>query len=135
MLHSLNYLRARKLSPRGSHDNRIMIMLSDKSYTLAYFSIRHAISMAENNARGIFYLIVEKLAEIFHMHLAFACIYNGCCAVKLGAVSIGVLHRRNNVGKLANSGGLDKYPIGMIFVYYLFKRLCKVAYQGATYAT
>ena len=98
VLHSLDDLCARKLIPRSRHDDCIGIMLSDQSDAFAYFRIGNFVGVAENDTRGIFYLIIEEFTEVLHMHLALVGIYNSRSSVKLCTVSICIFYCRYDVG-------------------------------------
>ena len=101
LFHSLDDLCTRKLIPGCRNDYRIVIVLSYKSNTFADFCIGDTVGVAENYASRVFYLIIEKFAKVLHVHLAFVSVYDGRSSVKLGAVSICILDRRNNVGELS----------------------------------
>ncbi len=103
-----------------------MIVLFYKRNAFADFCFGDGVSVAENYASGIFYLIVEEFAEVLHMHLAFIGVDDGRSSVKLCSVCICIFDRRNDVGELSNARGLDKYSVGMILIYNLFECLGKV---------
>ena len=67
---------------------------------------RH-VGVAENYARRGFNLIVEKLAEVLHIHLALPRIHNRSEGVYLAVGKGGALHRTNDVRKLAHARRLD----------------------------
>jgi hypothetical protein len=129
--HSLKQLRARKLFPRSGNDNSRCVMLLKKSHTIRDLLIGNISGVAEDDATCIRNLIVEKFAEILHMHLAFVRVNNGGKAVKLSTFGVGILNRLDNVGKLAYARGLDKNAIGGIFSDNLLERLSKIANQRA----
>ena len=79
------------------------------------------------------YLVIEKLAEVFHIHFAFARVYNGGKAVKLKVGNPCAFHRLYNIGKLAHSGGLDKDTVGGVLVHHLFQSGCEISHKGAAY--
>ena len=91
--------------------------------------------MAQYDACGVFDLVVEELSKILHVHLALLSINNGSESVENSAVRVRALDRLDNVGKLANSRGLDEDSVGSELGYNLLKRLCKVAYKRATNAS
>ena len=131
-LHSLKKLSTRKLLPRCSNDNRIGIMLLDQSNTLGDLLIRDLACMAKHDTACIFDLVIEKLAEILHVHLALVRINNGSKSIKRGTIGVGIFNRLDNVGKLTDTRRLNKNSIGRVFADDLLKRLCKVANQRAT---
>jgi hypothetical protein len=129
--HSLKQLRARKLFPRSGNDNSRCVMLLKKSHTIRDLLIGNISGVAEDDATCIRNLIVEKFAEILHMHLALVRVNNGGKAVKLSTFGVGILNRLDNVGKLTYTRGLDKNAIGGIFSDNLLESLSKIANQRA----
>jgi hypothetical protein len=88
--------------------------------------------VTENDASGIFNLIIEEFAKVLHVHLALVGVNNGCSSVELCSVCVRIFYCGNNVGELSYARGLDKYPVGMILVYHLLESFCEIADQGAT---
>ena len=129
--HSLEKLSACKLLPRSSNDNCICIVLLDQRNTLCDLLIRDLSGVAKHDTACIFDLVIEKLAEILHVHLALVSINNGSKSVKCSTIGVGIFNRLDNVGKLANTRRLDKDSIGCVFADNLLKCLCKVADKRA----
>ena len=129
MLHRLDDLCTRKLIPRCRDDHSTRIVISYKSNAFADFGIRNRFGVAKNDASRVLYLIVEKFTKIFHVHFTLVGIHNGRSTVEFCAVRVRIFYSRNNVGKLTHARGLDKDSVGMILVYNLFERFCKIANQ------
>ena len=85
-----------------------------------------ALSMREHDAGGAGNLVVIKLAEVLHIHLTLACIGNGGVAVKAGSIGFNALYSADNVGKLANSRGLDNHSVRSEIIKHLSKRGGKI---------
>jgi len=86
--HRLKKLDTRELSPRRDYDGGGRIVLADQRDTLLDLGVGHAIRMAENDASGVFNLIVEKFTEVLHIHLALIGIYNGGKAIENGVTTV-----------------------------------------------
>ena len=85
---------------------------------------------AEHDGGGVFHLIVEELAEVFHIHLALGGVHHGDQSVQLD-VGRAALHGFGHVGQLAHAGGLDEDAVRGESLHDLGKGLGKVAHQGA----
>ena len=68
--------------------------------------------MAEYYTTCAFNLIVEKLAEILHVHLALISIDNGGETIKQDVGAVDILDRADNVAELSDTRGLDKDAVG-----------------------
>ena len=86
--HRLKKLDTRELSPRRDYDGGGRIVLADQRDTLLDLGIGHAVGVTENNASGVFNLIVEKFTEVLHIHLALIGIYNGGKAIENGVTTV-----------------------------------------------
>ena len=91
--------------------------------------------MAKHDTSGIFYLIVEKLSEILHVHFALFSIDHSCKAVKNCSLCIRTLYRLDNVRELTDTRGLDKNPVRCKFIYYLLECGGEITHEGATNAS
>ena len=131
--HSLKQLRTGKLSPRSDNNGRGSIMLTDQCDTLLYLCIGHTVGVTQNDASGVFNLIIEKLTEIFHIHLTFVGVHYGRKAVqnRITTVILHTLHGTNNVTQLADTGGLDQNAVGMIFIQCFFQSSSKITNKAA----
>ena len=97
-------------------------MLTKKRNALLNLCGGQMIGVAQDDTSGVFNLIVEKLAEIFHIHFAFVCIYNGGEAVQtcVAAILLHTLNCTNNVAQLSNTRWLDQNAIRMILIQCFF---------------
>ena len=80
---------------------------------------------------GALDLVVEKLTEVLHVDAAFAGV-NNCD--KTGHNHLGIadsLDRTNDVGKLADTRGLNEDAVGMELLLHLRESLAEIADQRA----
>ena len=127
LFHSGKNVLAVNVRPRGGNDNRLGIMLTYELYCLLNLECLGNVGVREDNGGCVLNLIVEELTEVFHIHLALTCIDNGGEAVKLCSFGFNTANCTDNVGKLANTRGLDDYSVGVVLFENLCKRLGKVA--------
>ena len=77
------------------------------------------------------YLVVIKLAKVFHIHFALVYVNDNGIRAKLRIGSVDALYRLYNVGKLADSRRLDNNSVGVQFVKHLAKRGGKITDERA----
>ncbi len=135
LLHGGEDLRTSKCVPIGRNKNSIGIMLAEKLDACGNFVFRHSRRMAEDNASGMLHLIVEKLAEILHVHTALFRVYNGDRGIQLHFVRSDRLNRTDDVAQLANTRRLDQNALGRVFFNDLRKRTAEIADKAATDTT
>ena len=121
-----------KALPRGGYDGSLTVMLTDKLYALLNLMLLYLTGMGQNDAGGICNLIVIKLTEILHIHLALACIGNGGEAIKLCLIRLNLADSLNNVGELSYAGGFDYNSVGTVLLKNLSESLGKITDKGAT---
>ena len=130
-LHCLAQLVAGQLVPRcGDNDSRSIVCAEQFDRFLDLLGGR-GIGVADDNATGVFNLVIEEFAEVFHVHLALAGIHHGGKAVQYGALGGCALHGADDVGQLADAGRLDQDTVGVVLADDLRQRLAEVADQGA----
>ena len=64
-------------------DRRVRIVFPQQSNDLREFVLVHAFSMAENDGRRVFHLVIKELSEILHIDFSFLRIDDGCKTVQL----------------------------------------------------
>ena len=106
-------------------------MSADKLNSFENLFLCKSLCMAENDSACAFDLIVEKLAEVLHIHLALLRINNSSCGVEHDIGKLEILNSLDNVGKLADAGGLDDDPLGRICFNNLLKSLAEIADKRA----
>ena len=134
-LHSSQELLAVQLIPRGGNDGGGSVVLAQKGNRLGDLFIACALGVGKHNTTCVFDLIVEELAKVLHIHLAFFNVGNCGKAVEENLLGVNFLHRLDDVGELANARGLDENAVGMVLLQNLAQSLSKIAYQGTTNAT
>ena len=126
LFHSGENILAVDVGPGSGNDNRLGIMLTYELYCLLNLECLSNVGVREDNGGCVLNLIVEELTEVFHIHLALTCIDNGGEAVELCSFGFNTANCTDNVGKLANTRGLDDYSVGVVLFENLCKRLGKV---------
>ena len=134
-LHSHQQLLTVQLIPGSGYDHCSGIVSTQKRHRLLDLLLGCTVGVGQDDATCIFDLIIEKLAEVFHIHLAFIHIGNRSEAVEKCSLGGNVLHGTDDIRKLANAAGLNEDAVGVILVQHLFQRLTEVANQGAANAT
>ena len=131
LLHHVQDLLSGDGVPRSGDDGGHGVVLPQHGGHLIELGFLHAGGAAEDDGAGVLDLVVEELAEVFHIHLALVGVHHGGKAVEGGVVGLNVTYGADHVGQLAHAGGLDKDAVGMIFVQRLAQRLAEIAHQAA----
>ena len=118
--------------PRGSHHNGIRIVFAEKCNAFGNFGIAHAPGATENDGPCMFDLVVEKFAEVFHIHPAFFGIYHYRIAGKFRVFESGAFHCPDYVAQLPDSGRFDQNAVGMVFFLYPAQSQPEISDQTAT---
>ena len=116
-LHSCKQLLCIKLRDRRCHKHRSIVVSLHKSQRLLELCLCGLIGMAENNTARIFYLVIEELTEVLHIHLALIDVGYYGKAIKLNVLKLCILYRLDNVAELSNTRGLDYHAIGGVLGY------------------
>ena len=119
-----------QLRPGRGDDRRGGIAFFEKSDAGGELIFGNAVRMRENDAAGVFHLIVKKFAKILHIQSAFACVHHRAEGVEGRLLQICVGDSLDDVAELADAGRLDNDSVGMIFRRYFFEGFGKIAYEG-----
>ena len=130
VLHSSENVLAVKAIPGGSDDYSGLVVLTEKSYALGNLLVLCGLCVREDDCRCMLDLVIIELAKVLHIHLALIYVGNGGKAVELCANTC-VLHRLDNVGKLADTRWLDNYSVGVVLLKHLNQRLGEIANERA----
>ncbi len=103
LFHSAEDLLAGKLIPISCYDLCSLVMSTDKLNCFEDLLLCKSLCMAENNSACAFDLVIEKLTEVLHIHLALLRINNSSCGIENDIGKLKVLNSLDNVGKLANA--------------------------------
>ena len=109
-------------------------MLTKHSDAFFELVLGHAGRAAQNNSTGVFDLIKEEFAEIFHIHPAFGRVHHRYGGIQLSLSVFRVQHGTGNIAELADTGRLDQNAVRRIFVENLGKRLGEIADKTAANA-
>ena len=130
-LHGFKQLRCAELIPIGGDNGGGGIVLTQHCHAIGYLFLACRSGVRQHNAACIGNLIVEKLTEVLHIHLALARIHDRGECVELCALDLQVLHRSDHVRELTNARGLDQDAIGRILLQHLRQCLAEIAHQRA----
>ena len=124
-------LLAGKLVPRRRDDDRAGVLFAQQRDALGELFLFHACRAGEDDAPGRFDLIVEELAEVAHIHFAFAGVHNGAERVDGEIAVVRLLHGGHDVGELADARRLDENAVGSVALADLVQRGAEIARQTA----
>ena len=119
-----------QLVPGGGHHQGFGVMLLEQGHGGVQPDVGDVRGAAEHDGGGVFHLVVEELAEVFHIHLALLGVHHGDQSVELD-VGRAALDGPGHVGQLAHAGGLDEDAVRGEALHHLGEGLGKVAHQGA----
>ena len=131
-LHSRQKLCAVQLLPRCGDDRCGGVMLAQERHRVGDLLLVHTLCVRQHDATCVLYLVVEKLAEVLHVHLALFDVGNRGKAVQDHALMRNVLHGANNVRELADTRGLDQNTVGTVLGQNLLERLAEISHQRTT---
>jgi hypothetical protein len=129
--HSLDQLLAGELIPGGGDDGSLLIMLPDQGDGGIQLVLGGGVSTGQDDGGSGFDLVVVELTEVLHVNLHLACIADSH-GIAQGDIFIGHLpDRADHIGQLANTGGLNHDPVGVILFDDLGQGLAEVTNQAA----
>ena len=123
------YLHAVELAPRRGDEAGGRVELAQKLARRDDLALGRGVGAAHDDDVRVLDLIVEKLAEVAHVHAAFARVHNG--HFRADGRALDLLHSARNIAELAHAGRLDDDAVGRVLVHDLLERLFKVAHEGA----
>ena len=130
-LHGLENLRAGDLIPRGGDDRGGGVLLAQHGDAAVELGLTQPVGAGEDDRARVLDLIVEELAEVLHVDAALVRVDDGGEAVELQFVRLDTLHSADDVGELADAGGLDEDAVGAELLEHLLEGLLKVADEAA----
>ena len=131
LLHRFEDLPARQLVPRGGDQGRLVVVLPDEGDGRLEFCVVHPLGPGEDDGGGVFDLVVVELAEVLHIHFDLGRVGDGGEAAQHRAGGVSRLDRPDDVGELADAGGLDEDPVGVVLFNDLVEGFREVADQRA----
>ena len=129
VVHGLTDLFPAELGPGRGDQAGMVVQALQQLHSGGGFGLARRVGAAENDQVGVFHLVVEKLAEVAHIHAALARVHHGDFSADMGALHL--FHGLGHVGQLAHAGRLDDDAVGGKVLHHLFQGLGKVAHQGA----
>ena len=130
-LHGSQDLLAVQCVPRGGHDGGFGVVQAQQRYAGGQFFLATRVGAAEQNGARVGHLIVEKLAEILHIHLAFAGVDHRDGAARHRVLHGGVLHGGDDIAQLADTRRLDEHAVGVVLFNDLAQCFSKIAHKAA----
>ena len=131
LFHGGKNLRTGKLVPGGGDDHGFRVVFPEKLHRCRQLIRLDAVRTGKDQGAGVLHLIVEELAEVFHVHFAFIGIHHGGGAVKGKGGFIDALDGTDHVAQLAHAGRLDKDAVGRKIPDHFFQGVRKVAHKAA----
>ena len=130
-LHRLEDLLAVELRPRRGHDRGGRVLLAQQRHGGVELLGADALGAREDDGTRVLDLVVEKLAEVFHVHPALVRVHDGREAIEHQLVGLHALHGTDDVAQLADARGLDEDAVGVELLEHLLQRVGKVAHEAA----
>ena len=130
-LHRLEDLLAVELRPRRGHDRGGRVLLAQQRHSGVELLGTDALGAREDDGARVLDLVVEKLAEVLHVHLAFVRVHDGREAVEHQLVGLYALHGADDVAQLADARRLDEDAVGVKLREHFLQRVGKVAHEAA----
>ena len=130
-LHRLEDLLAVELRPRRGHDRGGRVLLAQQRHGGVELLGTDALGAREDDGARVLNLVVEKLAEVLHVHLALVRVHDGREAVEHQLVGLYALHGADDVAQLADARGLDEDAVGVELLEHFLQRVGKVAHEAA----
>ena len=130
-LHRLEDLLAVQLRPRRGHDRGGRVLLAQQRHGGVELLGADALGAREDDGARVLDLVVEKLTEVLHVHLALVRVHDGREAVEHQLVGLYALHGADDVAQLADARGLDEDAVGVELLEHFFERIGKVAHETA----
>ena len=130
-LHGGQQLFAVQFVPGGGYNSRGGVLFPQQRHTGIQLFLLHAGGTAEDDGTGVFHLVIEKLAEILHIHFSLGGIHHGGKAVQDDLLDAEILHGADDVAELSNTGRFDEDTVGVIGFQHLAQRLTEIADKAA----
>ncbi len=130
-LHRLEDLLAVELRPRRGHDRGGRVLLAQQRDGGVELLGADALGAREDDGARVLDLVVEKLAEVLHVHPALVRVHDGREAVEHQLIGLYALHGADDVAQLADARGLDEDAVGVELLEHFFERVGKVAHEAA----
>ena len=130
-LHRLEDLLAVELCPGRGHNGRGRVLLTQQRNGGVELLGADALGAREDDGTRVLDLVVEELAEVFHIHPALVGVDHGREAVEHQLIGLHALHRADDVAELADTRGLDEDAVGVKLRQHLLQCVGKVPHEAA----
>ena len=121
-----------ELGDRCCDDGCILVVLAEKLNTFGDPLVTDLICSGQNDGARIGDLVVEELAEILEVNLALGGIHDCAGAVEMHLGVLGcVVDGTHDIGKFADTRGLDQDALRSIGVHDFLQGSAEIAYQRA----
>ena len=121
--------------PVRRYDGRGSIFLLQELHRRRNLLFACFLRMRKNDTACVFHLVVEKFAEVLHIHLAFGRVHDGAKCVQRCVFKLGVCHRLDNVAQFPDTRGLDDDSVGGILRRHFLQRLGEIPDEGTADTT
>ena len=130
-LHGLHQLLTGELGPGGGDNGSLVIVLPEHGNGSIQLCLGNGIGTGQNDGGSGFDLVVVELAEVLHIDLHLAGIHHRNGIAQRHIFADDLIHGADDIGQLANTGGLNEDPVGMVLRNHLLQRLAEVTHQTA----
>ena len=103
VLHCREYFLARKLLPGRGYKGGLGVVLAHKFDRLFELFLARYIGVGKDYAVGRLYLVIEKFAEVLHVHLALCGVNYGSVGIDYAVLEFGAVHGADYIGELAHA--------------------------------
>ena len=130
-LHGLHYLGSGQGVPGGGDNGGLGIQLPEQLHRLIQLVLGDGVRPGQNDGRSGLHLVIIELTEVLAVGFYLAGVHHRH-GIAQGHILAGYLvHRTDDIGKLAYAGGLNHNPVGVVVRNHLGQGLAEVAHQTA----
>ena len=129
--HGVQQLLTGQRAPGSGNNGGSGVMLPQQGHSSIQLGLGNGIGAGQDDGGGSLDLVVVEFAEVLHIDLDLTCVGNGN-GIAQGNFLIGhLVHRADNIGQLADAGGLDEDAVRSILLDDLGQGLAEIAHQRA----
>ena len=127
--HSFQQLRAGELIPRRCNQSGLRIVLTQQCNSRIQLGLRNIVRTGKDDGACGFDLIVIEFTKILHVDLNLGRIRDRNRIPQSHLVICNLADSGNHIRKLANAGGLDDDPVGLVLRNHLIQCLAEITDQ------
>ena len=128
--HCCNQLLTGQLRPGSGYQGCNFVVLTNQGNGSIQLVLCNCIGTGQNDGRSSFNLVVIELAKVLHVNLHLAGIADGNGVAQGHFVANDLLNCTDNIGQLANTGGLDDDAVRVVLGDHFLQSLTKVTHQA-----